>query len=125
LPDDQVILTDDTISNVKYNNCVKFNINVFKNSTNKALNKLTQNDINVLTAEFQNKCDIILTPMLMESAYGRVITDEEMVNGYILLSNDICRGLKNPSLIYSGIFENIKIHLHDLTVEDVKDTIYV
>ena len=125
LPDDQVILTDDTISNVKYNNCVKFNINVFKNSTNKALNKLTQNDINALTAEFQNKCDIILTPMLMESAYGRVISDEEMVNGYILLSNDICRGLKNPSLIYSGIFENIKIHLHDLTVEDVKDTIYV
>jgi len=60
----------------------------------------------------------------MDSILGRDLTEDEIINGYIILSNDICRGLMNPAVIYKGIFENIKIHLHGLTVEDVQDPIY-
>ena len=61
----------------------------------------------------------------MNTVLGRDITPDEMLNGYIILSNDICRGLADPAEIYHGIFESINIHLHDLTVEDVLDTIHV
>ena len=125
LPDNNVILDETNITdNTKYNNCVKFSVNVFKNTSGKSLDKLTQNDINELSAAFNNKCQLTVNPKLMNSIVGRDLTEDEIINGYIILSNDICKGLMNPSVIYRGIFENIKIHLHDLTVEDVQDTIY-
>ena len=126
LPDNDLILTGNNITDAyKYNNCVKFTVNVFKNTTNKSLSSLTQNDINELSTAFSNKCELTVNPKLMTTVLGRDITEDEMLNGYIILSNDICRGLADPAEIYHGIFENIKIHLHDLTVEDVMDTIHV
>jgi hypothetical protein len=126
LPDNDIILTGNNITdNHEYNNCVKFSVHVFKNTTNKSLHTLTQNDINDLSEAFSNKCELTINPKLMNTVLGRDITADEMVNGYIILTNDICRGLADPAEIYHGIFESINIHLHDLTVEDVMDTIHV
>lgn len=126
LPDNDIILTENNFTDsVKYNNCVKFSVNVFKNTTNKSLSSLTQNDIVELSTAFSNKCELTVNPKIMNTVLGRDITTDEMLNGYIILSNDICRGLADPAEIYHGIFESINIHLHDLTVEDALDTIHV
>ena len=59
LPDNDIILTENNFTDsVKYNNCVKFSVNVFKNTTNKSLSSLTQNDIAELSTAFSDKCKL-------------------------------------------------------------------
>lgn len=121
-PDDQAILTDgNSIQN--YNNCIKFTIKVFTNTfEQKTLNNLTQADIDELTQSFSDKCTVDIKHYIngkeIEESSGNII------NGYIVLSDDICKDLINPAYIVSGIFEDITINLNRLTIKEANTPIY-
>ena len=123
LLDDQNILKDE--DKISLNNCIKFTVRGFMLPDNKTIYDVTQAEIDDYVEDFANKCDITVTPLLMQSNIGVEISEDNMHEGYIILNEDICMGFVNPQNIYSGIFENVNIHLSGLTIEDTQKPIYI
>ena len=75
-----------------------------------------------MTRNFSDKCTVDIKHYIngveIEENSGNII------NGYIVLSDDICKDLVNPAYIVSGIFEDITINLNRLTIKEANTPIY-